>query len=61
MLAAIPITIVGCGRGSVFLKNNGYRQVLIAVGEDVTEDHTLIERIKQVFTDTSALLYNVTR
>ena len=51
----------GCGRGSIFIQNNGYRQILVAIGEDVPETKGLVERIKEVFTRTSAMLHQATR
>ena len=51
----------GCGRGSIKIQNNGYKDVLIAIGDKVPEDSSLIDKIKEVFTDASALLYTATR
>lgn len=41
--------------------NRGYVNVLIAIGETVPEDVTLIDRIKEVFSDFSKVLYDVTK
>ena len=50
-----------CGRGSINIENNGYRDILIAIADDVPEDPELIERIQYVFTEASAFLYKITR
>ena len=49
------------GRGSVYLENNGYRNILITIGDQVQEDPKLIDMIKQLFTDASQFLYDATR
>lgn len=43
------------------LDKNGYKNILIAIAEDVAEDYQLIERIKSTFTEASELLFNVTK
>ncbi|XP_070557598.1 calcium-activated chloride channel regulator 1-like isoform X2 [Ptychodera flava] len=48
-------------RSPISLENNEYRGVLIAISEDVTENATLLERLKEVFTDTSDALYEATQ
>ena len=59
--AALPVLVGGCGRGSVFLRQNGYLQVLVAIDDEVTEDARLVERIREVFTNASRLLYQMSR
>ncbi|CAH1799912.1 unnamed protein product [Owenia fusiformis] len=61
LISTVLLGVESCGRGTIFLKDNEYRQTLIAIGDGVQEDPALIERIKTVFTDASALLYQVTR
>ena len=51
----------GCGRGSIYLMNNEYKQVLIAIGPQVPENPALIQKLKDVFTKASAFLYQATR
>ncbi|XP_064595911.1 calcium-activated chloride channel regulator 1-like [Liolophura sinensis] len=48
-------------RGSIYLKNNGYRQILIAISDNVPEDTSLLDRIQDVFTKASAFLYEITK
>ncbi|XP_064594617.1 calcium-activated chloride channel regulator 1-like [Liolophura sinensis] len=55
-----PVT-EACGRGSIYLKNNGYRQILIAIGNNVTEDISLLNRIQDVFAKASTFLYQITK
>lgn len=43
------------------LENNGYSNILIAIDDDVKENHELIERIKQTFTSSSHFLFQVTK
>lgn len=50
-----------CGRQAIYLKNNGYRQILLAISDNVPEDSALLERIKEVFTKASAFLYQITK
>ena len=59
LLLAPPVA--GCGRGAMLIDKNGYRQVVIAVGEDVPETPRLVDRIKEVFTATSQRLHQATR
>ena len=48
-------------RGGIELDKNGYTNILIAIDENVPENHDLIDRIKTTFTDASRLLFNVTK
>lgn len=43
------------------LDKNGYKRILVAIDEDVKENHELIERIKHTFTSASQLLFEVTK
>lgn len=43
------------------LTNNGYNNLVVAIGEDVPEDSSLIEQIKTVMTNASAYMYTATR
>ena len=61
ILACVASPSACCGRGRAYIKDNGYRDVLIAVGEGVPEDDRLIDSIMEVFTEASDLLYKVTR
>ena len=69
-----PITIVAplvifamfgngnaCGRGAITIKDNGYKNILVAIDDQVPEDANLVERIKKMFTDASQLLYKMSR
>ena len=51
----------GCGRGSVYITNNEYRQILIAISDNVPENSRLLTRITEIFTEASAFLYQVTK
>ncbi len=48
-------------RGSMFIENNEYQNMLIAISENVKEDEDLVTRIKEVFTEASQFLYQATR
>jgi hypothetical protein len=43
------------------LDKNGYKNILIAIDDDVTENTELIERIKETFTSASHFLFSVTK
>ena len=60
VLLAIP-RVKACGRGSMYINNNEYHNMVIAIAEAVDEDETLITRIKEVFTQASEFLYRATR
>jgi calcium-activated chloride channel regulator 4 len=51
----------GCGRGSINISNNQYKGILIAIGENVPENQTLIDRIRDVFTEASEFLHTATK
>ena len=61
ILMSLALICEGCGRGAIKIQNNGYKDVVVAVGDKVAEDSHLLDRIKQVFTEASALLYSATR
>ena len=61
LMLASPVMVGACGRGSITITNNEYKQMLIAISENVPEDPQLITRIREVFTDASSLLYQVTK
>ena len=61
ILLLVGQQVHGYGKGSITIENNGYRGILIAIHEDVTENWSLVERIKEVFTSASAFLYSATR
>ena len=61
LLIAAVSSVHGCGRGAITIKDNGYRGILVAIDENVAEETRLIDRIKDVFTSTSAFLYQATR
>ena len=52
---------LGCGRGSIFIENNQYKNVLIAIADQVPEDENLIYAIMDVFTQASEYLYHATK
>lgn len=43
------------------IRSNGYVDILIAIDENVDEDHLLIERIKEAFIESSDFLFNITK
>ena len=47
--------------GRVTLTTNGYEGLVIAIGENVAEDFSLIERIKSVMANASSYLYTATK
>ena len=59
--AVIPLNVTACGRSNVFLKDNGYRHLLVAIDDKVEEDPRLVDRIKEVLTNASRLLYQMSR
>jgi hypothetical protein len=50
-----------CGRGAIFIKDNEYRGMVIAISDTVPENRHIIARLKEVFTEASAYLYQATR
>ncbi|XP_002730442.1 calcium-activated chloride channel regulator 1-like [Saccoglossus kowalevskii] len=48
-------------RNPVYLENNGYGTVLVAIHESIEEDPLLIERIKEIFTSASSHLHVATK
>lgn len=61
ILSVAVVSIESCGKSSVTLVNNGYREVLVGISEKVEEDPQLIVRIKEIFTEASQFLYEATR
>ena len=61
ILSVAVVSIESCGKSSVTLVNNGYREVLVGISEKVEEDPQLIVRIKEIFTEASQFLYKATR
>ena len=61
ILTSLALISEGCGRGAIKIQNNGYKDVVVAIGDKVAEDSHLLDRIKQVFTEASAVLYTATR
>ena len=55
------VLVESCGKSSVVLSNNEYKEVLIGISEKVAEDPELIVRIKKIFTEASQFLYEATR
>ena len=53
--------VESCGRGSISISNNGYQNILVAVADRVEPNNEIIERIKTIFTEASAFLYEATR
>lgn len=43
------------------LLNNAYENVLIALNNDLSENYEIVNRLKYLFTEASAFLFNVTR
>ena len=60
LLLQLPVSSA-CGRGAIYLKDNQYRQMLVAISEAVPEDQRLIDRIKEVFREASLTLFEATR
>ncbi|XP_077998190.1 calcium-activated chloride channel regulator 1-like [Glandiceps talaboti] len=48
-------------RSKISLQDNGYTGIVIAINEDIPENVTLIENIKELFTNASQALYQATR
>ncbi|KAK3581282.1 hypothetical protein CHS0354_033015 [Potamilus streckersoni] len=46
---------------NIILENNGYRNIVVAIHDSVTEDASLIDKIKHILTESSKVLYNATR
>ena len=61
ILSVAVVSTESCGKSSVTLVNNGYREVLVGISEKVEEDPQLIVRIKEIFTEASQFLYEATR
>nr|XP_006816547.1 PREDICTED: epithelial chloride channel protein-like [Saccoglossus kowalevskii] len=53
--------VENCSRSRVTLQNNEYRNIVIAINENVPEDPHLLDRIREIFTKASAFLYKATR
>ena len=60
LLLQLPVSSA-CGRGAIYLEDNQYRQMLVAISEAVPEDQRLIDRIKEVFREASLTLFKATR
>ena len=45
----------------IVLEKNGYTNIVVGIEEGVRENHLLIEKIKESFTEASHLLFNITR
>ena len=52
---------LACGRSSITLQNNGYSNILVAISDEVPDNPSLLQRIREVFTEASAALYTATR
>ncbi len=65
VVAALAGSVKSCSSykasSKIQLEKNGYKNILIAIGEDVAENYELIERIKTTYTEASSLLFNVTK
>ncbi|KAK7097266.1 calcium-activated chloride channel regulator 3A-1-like [Littorina saxatilis] len=57
----LPALVGACGRGTVFLRDNGYQRLLVAIDDEVGEDARLVQRIKDVFVNASRLLFQMSR
>ncbi len=55
------LPVIGSSPGSIQLENGRYQGVVIAIAEDVPEDDTLIQDIKDIFMEASTALYRATR
>ena len=62
-LLVVPIQSCSSYKTSskIRLEKNGYKNILIAIGEDVEENYELIDNIKSAYTEASSLLFNVTK
>ena len=65
IVATLVSTVQSCSSyktsSKIQLEKNGYKNILIAIGEDVAENYDLIDRIKSTYTEASSLLFNVTK
>ena len=57
----LSLVTVCCGVDKLHITDNGYKNIIVVVGDDVTEDVSLISKIKEVFDQTSRILYHLTR
>lgn len=58
MLISVQHGSIDCG---ITIENNGYRNIVIAISDDVPEDTALLDKIREVFTAASQALYTATR
>ncbi len=65
VFSTLASTVQSCSSyktsSKIQLEKNGYKNILIAIGEDVAENYDLIDRIKSAYTEASSLLFNVTK
>ncbi|XP_077985931.1 calcium-activated chloride channel regulator 4A-like [Glandiceps talaboti] len=62
LVAVFAVSVrVSCERNSIYLENNEYTGLLIAINERIPEDPTLVDRIKTIFTEASDFLYESTK
>ncbi len=45
----------------IVLTNNAYSQFVVGISEEIVESHTLIENIKEIFTNASYAMYTALR
>ncbi len=45
----------------IVLKNNAYSQFVVGISEAIEENHTLIDNIKEIFTNASYAMYTALR
>ena len=58
LVSGISVSVV---TATVTIDNNGYRNLLIAISDDVDEDTTLLTRLNDTFTAASQKLYRATK
>ena len=57
----LSVLCVNLVSARITIDSNGYRNLLIAISDDVDEDTTLVTRLRDVFTAASEMLYTATR
>ena len=61
LLLVLLLTLASQSTCQIVLKDNGYENIAIAIGESVPESGRLFTEIEQAFTKASAYLYTATR
>ena len=61
LLFVIVGLLSGLNDGAITIESNGYRDVVIAISDDVVEDSAILDRITAIFTAASQALFTATR